>query len=84
VKILCFLVLLSVPASAVSLQQDCRGSGSIGTAVMSPDGTITLNFNQPAARGVLAYRRGDPQYVRVLSHIGGIRPGERKSVPPWC
>jgi len=83
-KSLCLLVLLSVPASALPLQQDCRGPGSIGIALMSADGTITLNFNGPAAQGVLAYKRSDPQYARIFSHIGGIQPGERKPIPPWC
>jgi hypothetical protein len=51
---------------------------------MSADGTITLNFTGPIMRGVLAYHRGDPQYARIISHIGGIQPGQKKSVPPWC
>ena len=78
------ILLLAVPASAETLQQDCRGPGSIGTAVMSPDGTITLNFTGPIMHGVLAYRRGNPQYPRILSHIGGIQPGQKKPVPPFC
>jgi len=78
------LLLLAVPASAQTLQQDCRGPGSIGTAVMSADGTITLNFNGPVMNGVLAYRRGNPEYARIMSHIGGIKPGQKKPVPPWC
>jgi len=78
------LLLLGAPASAQTLQQDCRGTGSIGTAVMSADGTITLTFNGPVMRGVLAYHRGNPQYARIMSHIGGIQPGQKKPVPPWC
>jgi hypothetical protein len=35
-------------------------------------------------RGVLAYHRGDAQYARIMSHIGGIQPGQKKPVPPWC
>ena len=79
-----FLLLFTVSASAQVQQQDCRGPGSVGTAVMSADGTITLNFTGPIMRGVLAYRRDNPQYARILSHIGGIQPGQKKPVPPFC
>jgi hypothetical protein len=78
------LLFFAFPASAVALEQDCRGPGSIGTALMSADGTITLNFTGPIMRGVLAYHRGDPRYARILSHIGGIQPGQKKPVPPFC
>ena len=83
-RVIVLLLFLGAPASAQTLQQDCRGPGSIGTAVMSADGTITLTFNGPIMNGVLAYRRGNPQYARIMSHIGGIQPGQKKPVPPWC
>lgn len=55
---------------------------------MGPDGTITLNIHSlppgPIADGVLAYKKGDPNYARIYSHLGGIRPGEHKPVPPFC
>ena len=84
-KFLLLLLLLVSPAAAAQLQSGCRGAGSIGAATMSADGTITLVIHAPAttAESVLAYRRGDAQYARILSHIGGIRPGEHKPVPPW-
>ena len=81
---LMLLLLPSFPASA-QLLQDCRGLGSVGTAVMAQDGTITLNLRSPdGAEGVLAYHRDDPNYARILSHLGGMRPGEHKSVPAFC
>ena len=79
--LLCLLGLL-LPAQA--LEQDCRRPGSIGTALMSADGTITLTLSTPVAHGALAYRRGDPNYSRILSHIGGMQPGQKKPVPPFC
>ncbi len=79
-------LVAATPASA--LERDCRGSGSIGTALMSADGTITLNIRAPQPGspldGVLALKKGDPQYQRVLSHVGGLQPGDKKPVPPWC
>jgi hypothetical protein len=78
------LLLIAAPASA-QMQSDCRGPGNIGTAVMSADGTITLSLRAPdGTQGALAYHKGDPRYARILSHIGGIEPGEHKPVPAFC
>jgi hypothetical protein len=83
--LLTLLLLMPVPAISASLQSDCRALGTIGMAVMSADGTITLTLHTPdGAEGVLAYKKNNPQYARILSHIGGIRPGEHKSVPAFC
>ena len=80
------VLLLLAPLSAVAqIQSDCRGTGSIGNAVMSADGTIALTLKAPdGTQAALAYHPGDPQYARILSHIGGIHPGEHKPVPPFC
>jgi hypothetical protein len=82
---LCLAVVLAGPAAALPLQSDCRGQGIIGTAVMGEDGTITLNLRSPdGAMAVLAYKKNDPQYQRIFSHIGGISVGEHKPVPAFC
>jgi hypothetical protein len=79
------LLFFAAPATAASLQSDCRGLGNIGMAVMSADGTITLTLHSPdGAEGAVAYKKNDPQYARILSHLGGIRPGEHKPVPAFC
>jgi len=84
-KELLLLSLLFTPVAAAPLQSDCRALGEIGMAVMSSDGTITLTLHSPdGAEGVVAYKKTDPQYARILSHIGGIRPGEHKPVPAFC
>lgn len=61
---------------------------SIGAATMTADGTIRLQLRAEGKNGeigdaVITYRRGDPMYDDVLRHIGGIKPGEDKPVPPW-
>jgi hypothetical protein len=33
--------------------------------------------------GFLTYPPSDPQYAEILRHLGGLKPGETKSVPPW-
>jgi hypothetical protein len=66
----------------------CATVESIGTATMSEDGVITLRLRSlppgPIAEGTLRYRPGGPQYQQIKQHLGGIAPGESKSVRPWC
>ncbi len=62
-------------------------ASSIGSATMESDGTIVLQLRAegPGVRGdaQLRYPRGHKQYDSVLEHLGGLRPGESKPVPPW-
>jgi hypothetical protein len=60
----------------------------IGTATMSADGAITLNLRAEGAGGEIGdgaviYPRDHPQYREVLNHLGGLKTGESKCVPPW-
>jgi hypothetical protein len=55
---------------------------------MTDDGTIVLDLRAEGpgrviGDGRLYYRRTDKDYAEVLKHLGGLRPGEHKSVPPW-
>ena len=60
---------------------------SIGMATMDADGTIVLYLRATApgvvGDGLVRYRPGDKDYDAVLKHLGGLRPGESKPVPPW-
>jgi len=61
---------------------------SIGVATMGPDGTIMLRLRATGpggmvGEGLLTYPPGDPKYAEILRHLGGMRPGETKSVRPW-
>ena len=55
---------------------------------MSDDRTITLHLRSlwpdPIAEGDLRYAPDDPQYEDVKRHLGGIHPGDKKPVKPWC
>jgi hypothetical protein len=62
--------------------------GSIGSASMNHDGTIFLTLRVAGAGGRLLDSRlqcppGHAHYADLLSHLGGLRPGEDKPVPPW-
>ena len=61
---------------------------SIGEATMEQDGTIVLTLRAEgpgAARGDAQFRYppSHPEYREILAHLGGLKPGERKPVPPW-
>jgi hypothetical protein len=61
---------------------------SIGVATMEADGTIVLQLRAEGpggavGEGLIRYAKDDPQYEDVLKHLGALKPGESKPVPPW-
>jgi len=60
---------------------------NVGMAEMASDGTITLHLRTEGkpdlGDGLLVYREDDPNYKKILNHLGGMRPGEIKYVKPW-
>ena len=61
---------------------------SIGTAYMKPDGTIQLMLRAEGEHGEIGegfflYPPDHAEYKEILAHLGGLKPGESKSVPPW-
>ncbi len=61
---------------------------SIGSARMEEDGTIILQLRAETAGGAIGdalfhYPPTDPQYRKILEHLGGIEKGQEKPVPPW-
>ena len=75
-------------AAGTSQAIPCDDIDSVGRADMSPDGTITLRLRSlwpnPIAESELVYAPDDPQYEEIKHHLGGIKPGESKPVPPFC
>lgn len=66
--------------------------GPVGFAKLQPDGVIVLDLilyfddgQGPPAVGHVRrlLKPGDPRYEATLQHVGGLRPGETKAVPPW-
>lgn len=61
---------------------------SIGMATMTDDKTIILDLRADGEKGEIGtarfvYPTAHPQYQEILKHIGGIKPNEKKPVPPW-
>ncbi|RYE60508.1 MAG: hypothetical protein EOP20_02320 [Hyphomicrobiales bacterium] len=75
-------------ASAQVLCEPRDPAESIGTAMITVDGTIVLNLRSQDSAGMIAeglfsYAPGDPNYTAVLRHIGRIVPGETVWVRPF-
>lgn len=94
--ILLLAAAVAVGLAPAAGAQGSRGTGpaqrqeprSIGVASMLPDGTILLELRAEGAGGLrgegrFRYPPGHPRYQAVLRHLGGLRPGEAKPVPPW-
>lgn len=61
---------------------------SIGSAKCAEDGTITLMLRAEDGKGavgdaMLVYPPSHEKYEKIVEHLGGIKPGESKPVPPW-
>jgi hypothetical protein len=61
---------------------------SIGSAYMKPDGTIQLMLRAEGNGGLVGdammhYAPGDKDYDMILRHVGGLKRGEGKPVPPF-
>ena len=69
----------------------CPGQPSpppyVGAAKMSSDGVITLQLwsqdGPNIAEAMVRIRPGEPRYEETLRHLGGLKPGEAKAIPPW-
>ena len=81
-------ILSVLLGSAAAPGTTTQNAASIGVATMSADGAITLQLRAEDSRGtvgdaVFVYKPGDKMYAEIKQHIGDIKPGETKPVPPW-
>jgi hypothetical protein len=64
-----------------------QATDSIGTASMDSEGTLHLRLISrgpgPEGIGHFSYKVNDPNYAKILAHIGPIGPGETCPVKPW-
>jgi hypothetical protein len=62
--------------------------GFIGNADMDEQGVIHLDLRAVFPNGDVGlsrfkYHPTHPKYAEILAHLGGLKPGEIKGVPPW-
>ena len=81
-------VALALPLpGALYAAETARDEKSIGVATMLADGTILVGVPGPEpgsrARAVLMVEPGDNNYQSIIDHVGGLKPGETKPIPPW-
>jgi hypothetical protein len=59
----------------------------IGEALMAADGTISVDLfmtgDGTPLHGHFIYKTTDRDYEMIIRHLGGIKPGETKPVPPF-
>lgn len=82
------LAALVLGAQAPAGKPGGQAPASIGSATMEPDGTIILQLRAgggggPVGDGRFAYPPSHAQYQMILRHLGGLRPGETRPVPPF-
>lgn len=89
-RILVAVLWTSLLLSSNSLAQSITKSDSpvsIGTATMLDNGTIELRLiardQSIIGHSTLRYAPEHKEYKEILRHVGGLKPGEVKSVPPW-
>lgn len=78
----------SKPKKTAKAKKSADQPECIGVANMSTDGTITLLLRAQSPKGdlgdaMLTYPKSDPKYAGILKHLGGLKPGEEKPVPPF-
>src|SRR5262249_34949624 len=79
-------ILVALPATAVAAE-DPGPTQSVGVATMLANGTILIGVGGDGpgsrAQAVLEIHPGDSNYQMILDHVGGLKPGETKPIPPW-
>jgi len=89
-----FLSMITVAPALAQQVPPPVAEPPIGTALMLKDRTIALDLNKEPHIGVarspgeLGYGQVDidptnPHYQELLRHLGGLKPGEEKPMPPW-
>ena len=81
------VLLLIFPALA-SVSGCAPKERPIGSATMLADGTIVLDLIAEGPGGMrghgrLTYPTTHKRYEEILKHLGGLKPGESKPVPPF-
>jgi hypothetical protein len=68
--------------------EDADMPESVGVASMRADGTLEMQLRTVAADGtigesMLLVGPKDPRHAQMVKHLGGIKPGQGKPIPPF-
>ena len=85
---LLFLVGFGCAGKGKSTYNTVQQIDSIGVAWLESDGTLVMQLRaedrgKALGDALLRYKPEDPAYHQMLAHIGNLKPGETKPVPPW-
>jgi hypothetical protein len=80
-------MFLAISGDVLAAENPAPAEPSVGVATMLENGTILVGIRGPATDGplqaVLMVEPGDTNYQQIIDHLGGLKPGETKSIPPW-
>jgi hypothetical protein len=82
------LILTGCAAKDASTHGATQQPKSIGAAWLETDGTLVMQLRaetpgKALGDALLRYKPDDPAYHRMLDHVGPLKPGETKPVPPF-
>jgi hypothetical protein len=87
VRLALWVALAASLSGLASAAENPQSAKSIGVATMLANGTILVGVGETGsdarARAVLMVEPGDSQYQAIIDHVGGLKPGETKPIPPW-
>ena len=87
VRLALWVVLACSCPGLISAAENPEPAKSIGVATMLQNGTILIGVgggpDAQRARAVLTVEPGDSTYQSIIDHVGGLKPGETKPIPPW-
>lgn len=67
---------------------DPEAPASVGSATMDKDRTLRLMLRTETADGMVGEMTmvvppDDPRYAGYVAHLGGMKPGDAKPIPPF-
>jgi len=76
------------PSATISSAKPAAQPESIGQAWLDDNGTLMVQLRAEGPGGAIGdvlykYLPNDKEYEETLRHIGGLKKGEKKPVPPW-
>ncbi|TWI43720.1 hypothetical protein IP92_04773 [Pseudoduganella flava] len=66
---------------------DAEPASPIGSVMMLKDRTLVMDLRAETGgavgHGQFVYTPNDAEYAGIVKHVGGLKPGEEKPVPPF-